>query len=144
MKKRNLIIVAAFVLILVGCQELIGSFSASVNGVAWEAKVYGAVKNGSQYVITANKDNSTIVITLPGTSVGNYTVNPLDSTLDAVLYTPDINSPGTSYVSTQGNVDLTKVSSNRLTGTFSVYAKNTTNGNDSIPITGQFSNILSN
>lgn len=144
MRKRNLIIVFAVVLILAGCQELIGTFTASVNGVAWEASVSGAVKNGPQYVITANKGNSTIVITLPGSNVGTYNINPLDTTLDAVIYTPDVNTPGTSYISSQGSVDLTKVNSGRLTGTFNVYAKNTTNGNDSIPVTGAFSNILTN
>jgi hypothetical protein len=143
MRKRNFIIVFAVVFILAGCQELIGSFSASVNGTAWEAKIQGAVKSGSQYVITANKDNSTIIITIPGTNVGTYNINPLDSTIDAVVYTPDINSPGTSYIGSQGSVDLTKVSAGRLTGTFNVYAKNTANASDSIPLTGQFSNILS-
>ena len=144
MRKVNFIIVFAVVLILAGCQELVGSFTASVNGTAWEAKIQGAVKNGSQYVITANKDNSTIVITLPSSNVGTYNINPLDTTLDALIYTPDINTPGTSYISTQGSVDLTKVNSGRLTGTFNVYAKNTANASDSIPVTGQFSNILTN
>jgi hypothetical protein len=132
------------ILALAGCELLIGTFTASINNVAWEASVFGAVKNGSQYTITATKNNASIVITLPGTSVGTYNINPLDTTLDAVLYTPDYNNTSNYYLSTQGVVDLTKVSEGRLTGTFNVWAKNSVTPSDSIPITGQFSNIISN
>ena len=144
MKKRNLIVVFAFVLVLAGCQELIGSFSANLGGTSWDANVSGAVKSNGHYVITANKGNATLILTVSGTSVGTYNVNPLDSTFEAVAYTPDYNNAANSYVSTQGVVDLTKVSSNRLTGTFNVWAKHSISPYDSIPITGQFSNILSN
>ena len=144
MKKRNFIIVFAIVLALVGCQELIGSFTASINGVAWTASVSGAVKQGPQYIITATKDTSVILITIPGLTVGNYIINPMDTTLDAVVYTPNTGTPAKSYIGTQGDVNLSKVSLGRLTGTFAVWAKNTQNPNDSIPLSGQFSNILSN
>ncbi len=144
MKKRSFIILFAVVLVLAGCQELIGSFTGSVNGVAWEADVFGAVKNGNQYNITANKGNSSIVISIPGTTQGTYNINPLDTSLDAVVYLPDYNNTDSSFIATQGSVDLVKVSTGRLTGTFNVYAKSTKNANDSIPLTGQFSNILSN
>lgn len=144
MKKRNLLLVFGFVILLCGCQELIGSFSSNVNGTAWEATVSGAVKSNGHYIITADKGNATLVITVSGTSVGTYNVNPLDSTFEAVAYTPDYNNAVNSYVSTQGVVDLTKVNNNRLTGTFNVWAKNTQTSTDSMQITGQFSNILSN
>lgn len=144
MKKRNLILVFAIVLILAACQQLIGSFTASINGTAWTASVSGAVKQGPQYIITATKDTSVILITIPGLSTGTYNINPMDTTLDAVVYTPNTDTPANSYIGTQGSVNLTSVNLGRLTGTFNVYAKNTQNPNDSIPLTGQFTNILSN
>ena len=144
MKKRNLFLVFTLIVVLVGCQELIGTFTASINSTVWEANIYGAVKNGNQYIITGTKNNATIAITIPGTTVGTYTINPLDTTLDALLYTPNYSITSDYYLSTQGEVDLTKVSSGRLTGTFNVWAKHSISPYDSIPITGQFSNILSN
>lgn len=144
MKKRSLIIVFMAVIALAGCELFIGTFTASINNSAWEASVFGAVKNGNQYVITATKGNESIVITVPGTTAGTYNINPTDTTLDALLYTPDYNNTNNYYLSTQGVVDLTKVNSGKLTGTFNVWAKNSITSSDSIPITGQFSNILSN
>jgi hypothetical protein len=144
MKKRSLVFVFAIVLVLAGCQELIGRFTSSINGTAWEASFSGAVKNGNQYIITATKDNATLVITIPGTAVGTYNINPADTTLEALLYTPNTANMNDYYVSTQGAVDVAKISSGRLTGTFNVYAKNSLSSSDSIPITGEFSNILSN
>lgn len=142
---RKQLTVTAFlgILLLAGC-ELLGTFSASINGSLWQPSVFGAVKNGNQYVITANKDNATLVITLPGTNPGTYIINPNDTALDAVLYTPDYNTPGNYYLSTQGEVNLTKVIDGRVTGNFNAYAKNSVTSTDSIPISGQFSNILSN
>jgi hypothetical protein len=144
MKKSKLLLVFVGILALAGCELLIGTFTASINNVAWEASVFGAVKNGNQYTITATKNTASLVITLPGTAVGTYNINPLDTALDAVLYTPDYNNTSNYYLSTQGVVDLTKVSEGRLTGTFNVWAKNSVTATDSIPITGQFSNIISN
>ena len=145
MKKTYLFAgLAAIAILLAGCQELIGTFSASINGTAWQAGAFGAVKTGNQYIITATKDHATLVITIPGTSVGTYTINPMDTTLDALLYTPDYDSTSNFYLSTQGSIDLTKVATNRVTGTFNVWAKNSHTSTDSISITGQFSNILSN
>ncbi len=144
MKKGIFIAVFLTVFALAGCELFIGSFSSSINGSAWEASVYGAVKNGNQYVITGTKNTATLVITIPGTSEGTYNINPLDTALDALIYTPDYNNVNNYYLSTQGSVNLTKVDQGRLTGTFNVYAKNSVTSSDSIPITGQFSNILSN
>lgn len=144
MKRRGLIIVLLLVTVLAGCELFIGTFTANINGTAWEANVFGAVKNGSQYNITASNGNEALVITIPGTTVGTYNINPADTSLDALLYTPNINTPSNYYLSSQGVVDLTKVSSGKLTGTFNVWARNSVTSTDSIQITGQFSNILSN
>lgn len=143
MKIRSILPVFFAMLLLTGC-ELFGTFSASINGNLWQPSVFGAAKNGNQYVISASKDNATLVITLPSTSPGTYIINPNDTALDAVLYTPDFNSPGNYYLSTQGEVNLTKVDNGRVTGNFNAYAKNSITASDSIPISGQFSNILSN
>lgn len=143
MKKRGIIIAAFLILILSGC-ELLGTFSASINGNLWQPSVFGAVKNGNQYVISASKDNATLVITIPNTTTGTYIINPNDTSLDAVLYTPDYTVPGNYYLSTQGEVNLTKVMDGRVTGNFTGYAKNSITSTDSIPISGQFSNILTN
>jgi hypothetical protein len=144
MKRKILGVCIIIAVTLVSCELFLGSFSASIGGTAWEADVYGAVKNGNQYVITGTKNTTTLVITIPGTSEGAYNINPMDTTLDALLYTPDYNNTNNYYLSTQGVVNLTKVEKGRLTGTFNVYAKNSITSSDSISITGQFSNILSN
>ncbi len=144
MKNKKLIPVLSIITILFACEALVGSFTASINNVSWQAGFSGAVKNGNQYIITATKDNSSLVITIPGITTGNYTINPFDTTLEALLYTPDVNMSANNYVSTQGTVELTTISQGRLTGTFSVWAKNSQTSTDSIPITGQFNNILSN
>lgn len=144
MKKINLLVAVLAVALLVGCELLIGTYTASINGTAWEAAAFGAVKNGNQYAITGTKNTSTMVITIPGTTEGMYAINPNDTALDALIYTPDYNNINNYYLSTQGEVDLTKVSAGRLTGTFNVWAKNSLTTTDSILITGQFSNILSN
>ena len=134
-------IVVAF---LAGCDALVGTFTANINGTAWEASTMLALKNGGQYNITGSKNTTSIAITIPGLTVGTYNINPADTTLDALIYLPDYNNSDSSFISTKGEVVLTKVSTGRLTGTFNVWARSTKNINDSIPITGQFSNILSN
>lgn len=140
----NLIIVFLAVSVLAGCDLLVGTFTSNINGTPWEASTMLALKNGGQYNITGSKNTASIVITIPGLTVGTYNINPADTTLDALIYLPDYNNSDSSFISTQGVVDLTKVSAGRLTGTFNVWARSTKNINDSIPITGQFSNILSN
>ncbi len=146
MKKSTLFVVALLVVVfVVSCEALIGSFTASINGVTWKAGFSGALKNGSsQYVITATKDTTSIVITIPGTAQGTYTINPNDTTVEALIYTPSSNNSSVNYISTQGTVSLSSVNQNRLTGTFNVWAKNTVTTTDSIQINGEFSNILSN
>ena len=140
----NLIIVFIAVVTLAGCDLLVGTFTANINGTAWEASTMLALKNGTQYNITGSKNTASIAITIPGLTVGTYTINPADTSLEALVYLPDYNNSDSSFISTQGVVELTKVSTGRLTGTFNVWARSTKNVNDSIPITGQFSNILSN
>ena len=144
MKKKLFMVSILLVATLAGCELLIGTFTANINGTAWESTVFGAVKNGTQYTITGTKNTSTMVITVPGTSTGTYTINPADTTLEALIYTPDYNNASNYYLSTQGTVDLSKVVEGRLSGTFNVWAKNSITTTDSIIITGQFSNILSN
>jgi Family of unknown function (DUF6252) len=144
MKKKLLITTIFLIVAFTGCELLIGTFTANINGTAWESTVFGAVKNGSQYTITGTKNTSTIVITVPGTSTGTYNINPADTTLEALIYTPDYNNATNYYLSTQGSVDLSKVVEGRLSGTFNVWAKNSITNTDSMMITGQFSNILSN
>lgn len=145
MKKSTLILALLAVVFIVSCEALIGSFTASINGTAWKAGFSGALKNGSnQYIITATKDTTSIVITIPGTTQGTYNINPTDTTLEALIYTPSSNNASNNYVSTQGSIVLSSVNQNRLTGTFNVWAKNSVTTTDSIQITGEFSNILSN
>ena len=136
--------IVVMAVVLFSCEQLLGTFTASINGNTWNADAVIAAKNGNQYMITATTGSSTIVMTIPGLTPGTYMINPQDTTVEALIYTPNTSTPTEYYLSTQGNLDLAKVESGRVTGTFNVYAKNSVTTTDSIQITGQFSNILSN
>jgi len=145
MKKSTLIVALLVIVFAVSCEALIGSFTASINGVAWKAGFSGAIKSGNNhYIITATKDTTSLVITIPGTAQGTYNINPNDTTVETVIYTPSSNNGSNNYIGTQGSITLSSVTQNRLTGTFNVWAKNSVTTTDSIQITGEFSNILSN
>lgn len=144
--KRKKLIFTLFVVVMVsaGCEALVGSFSASINGNYWESTTTITVKSDTTYTINAQNGNTTIFMTIDGTSTGVYNVDPLDSTYQVLVYTPDIGMASNSYAATRGNINLSKITSNRLSGTFDIYAKNVNDPLDSIPITGQFSNLLTN
>lgn len=126
--------------ILQGCttEDLVGSMSANIDGTTWNASAPGGTVQQGRLVITGIGNNRNISVTIDGQAVGTYTIGIQSS--NAILYTPDVNTPQTSYVSISGVISITSIANNRVTGTFNAVTQGT--GGQVQLTNGTFSNII--
>lgn len=146
MKRTTIALFAFFLAVLVvpqfSCnpEDLIGTFNATTGGDTWSATAPGAVKTGSRFTITGTTTTRTIVMNTNGITPGTYTMDVFSGSIQPFVYTPNITAPADAYVGTSGSITLSEVTGNRLSGTFSVVATNTSSA--TISATGTFTNVL--
>lgn len=140
---------AAIFLFAAGCdKEKVPAMSATVDGAQWAASpvtVLGATPGDYTTILGVSTDGKKILLAIKGTAPGTYTLNPLEAGIDQVsFYLTDEDAADDDtkkYVSTNGEVTITDVSDNRLSGTFRFTGLNSLD--DAVEITeGTFSNVL--
>lgn len=151
--KKNLFILLLAVSVLFsfnGCkktsEEIIGSFSAKIGNVAWTSTLTTGAKY-TDYITFFGTDltGKKLLISIHATQTGTYTFSPLEGvaqTYAVYFVNKDDETDGTKkYLTSTGSVNVTALTDNRITGTFSFTAANSLN--DIITITeGVFTNVL--
>jgi len=111
-------------------EQILGSFSATVNGSTWEASMIGsgAVFSDGNIVITGIKGglngetSQSITLSVFGNVTGTYQLNPMTLTTQAAFtYATNLSSTATladTYIGTTGTVTITEISDNKISGTF--------------------------
>ncbi len=132
--------------------DSISSMKADIDGNVWTASVLSVVgAKYSNYITIVGFDltgGEQIFISIKGTTVGTYEFNALEATAntygiylknkDATTGEDDSNK----YLTTSGTVEITAISDNFISGTFSFNAKNSLTDPAFITITnGVFNNV---
>lgn len=118
--------------------EVLGTFTAQIDGVAWQAVAPAAVKTGGRFTITGLSADKEILLHVGGITAGDYDASVLVGSLNPVVYTPNIKQPATTFVSTGGKITLTNVTDKKVSGQFNVDMQSTSS---TIKITGNFVNV---
>lgn len=123
-----------------GCDSLTGTFTANINGQNWNPPLPVAVRTGSRYTMTAASTDKQMIFNI-GTTPGSYDMSLLEGQFQPFVYTPNLTNTNEYFIGSAGNITLTSVNNNRLSGNFSITATSTSLG--TITVSGSFSNILS-
>lgn len=141
MRKLTLgLLVSASAFLFQGCDtsEVLGTFTAQIDGTAWQAVAPAAVKAGGTFTITGLSADKQIVLHVGGITNGEYDASVLVGNLNPVVYTPNIKQPQTTYVSTDGKITITNVTEKKVSGQFNVNMQGTSS---TIKVTGNFVNV---
>ncbi|MCX7743027.1 MAG: hypothetical protein N2167_00535 [Flavobacteriales bacterium] len=122
-----------------GCDTLTGTFTANINGQAWNPPLPVAVRTGNRYTITAASSDKQMIFNI-GTATGSYDMSLLEGQFQPFVYTPNLTNTNEYYIGSAGTINLTSVANNRLTGNFNITATSTSLG--TIIVSGSFSNIM--
>lgn len=137
--KKLLIALVIAATVSTGCNTLTGSFTATINGQAWNPPLPVAVRTGNRYTITAASSDKQMIFNI-GTNPGSYDMSLLEGQFQPFVYTPNLNNTNEYYIGSAGTINLTSVDNNRLTGNFNITATSTSLG--TITVTGSFANIV--
>ncbi len=118
--------------------EVLGTFTAQIDGVAWQAIAPSAVKTGGRFTISGLSADKEIFLHVGGITAGDYDASVLVGSFNPVVYTPNIKQPATTFVSTGGKITLTNVTDKKVSGQFNVDMQSTSS---TIKITGNFVNV---
>lgn len=133
--------------------NLIGSMKATVGAEAWQAQGPIARIQSGNLIISGfrliGENKQSIALTIFGnTGTGTFDLNknPLAGaiSLHTAIYSPNLDSvesnPLVNYTATSGQIDVSSVANNKVSGTFNFKCINT--AMDTIHITaGEFSNV---
>lgn len=137
--KKLLITLLIAATVSTGCDNLTGTFTANINGQAWNPSLPVAVRTGNRYTITAASSDKQMVFNI-GTAPSSYDMSLLEGQFQPFVYTPNLSNTSEYYIGSAGTINLTSVNNNRLTGNFNITATSTSLG--TINVTGSFSNIV--
>lgn len=120
----------------------VGTCTATINSRPWVATAPVAVKTGNRFTITATSltPASSIVMHINGITPGTYNMNVFSTNIQPFVYMPDVTKPRETYIGTFGTITLTRVTEDRVSGTFDVNATSTTL--QMIHISGSFADVI--
>lgn len=149
MKKSYLAgLVLVFLGLMISCDEktdditenLIGSFSCTLNNTAWKASVMGGSVQNNNLIITSNKSKELITLSFGNMAVGKYPIN----ISNIAIYTSNSDSvTQTTYTATTGEIEISSLDTEnkRVSGSFHFEGYNTSMSKVTVTA-GTFKNII--
>ncbi len=130
--------------LLSSCDKLsvLGDFTATIDGAAWESSTQLGRKEGDTLVIAGIKDGANISLAMPDQQ-GTTDMSFLFKGFAPFVYIPDTSDISNTFVGISGTITLSARSQTRASGSFNVSASNVNPlAPDTVAISGSFSNIL--